>query len=142
MKLISGHHFLKTQGVHWQGLQTLIVSKSYTCQVSHNILIINMDDEIRCYIPYAVGNKAKGRILKRDKITKGAKFSKKRTFLTPDTHTYMCVSGGKKCLFFKKFGGACFLVTPVLSKLINYHSPWKHQETISFLMISGGIKVN
>ena len=24
-----------------------------------------MDDEIRCYIPYAVGNKAKGRILKR-----------------------------------------------------------------------------
>ena len=26
-----------------------------------------------------------------------AKFSKKLTFLTPDTHTYVCVLGGKKC---------------------------------------------
>ena len=26
-----------------------------------------------------------------------AKFSEKLTFLTPDTHTYVCVSGGKKC---------------------------------------------
>ena len=26
-----------------------------------------------------------------------AKFSEKLTGLTPDTHTYVCVSGGKKC---------------------------------------------
>ena len=33
-------------------------------------------------------------------------------FLPPDTNTYVCVSRGKKCLFFRKFGGLCFLVTP------------------------------
>ena len=38
-----------------------------------------------------VGNKAKGRISKR-----------------------VCVSGGKKCSFFGKFGVLCFLETPVL----------------------------
>ena len=32
-----------------------------------------------------------------------AKFSEKITFLTPDTHIYMCVSRGKKCQFFGKF---------------------------------------
>ena len=36
------------------------------------------------------------------KKTRHAKFSKKRIFLTP------CVSGGKKCSFFGKFGGALF----------------------------------
>ena len=53
------------------------------------------------------------------KKTKHAKFSEKQTFLTPwyahvDTHTFVCVSGGKKCLFFRKFSGLCFVVTPVL----------------------------
>ena len=33
-------------------------------------------------------------------------------FLSPDTHTY--VSWGKTCSFFGKFGGLCFLETPVL----------------------------
>ena len=28
--------------------------------------------------------------------------------------SHMCVSGGKKCLFFGKFGVLCFLETPVL----------------------------
>ena len=32
-----------------------------------------------------------------------AKFSKKLTFLTPDTHTYVCIPGGKKCQLFGKF---------------------------------------
>ena len=32
-----------------------------------------------------------------------AKFFEKPTFLTPDTHTYVCVSGRKKCYFFGKF---------------------------------------
>ena len=38
-------------------------------------------------------------------------FPKKRTFLTPDTHSYVYVSGGKKCSFFRKI---CFLATSVL----------------------------
>ena len=29
-----------------------------------------------------------------------------------------------------------------LSELINFYSPWNHQKTVGFLMISGGIKVN
>ena len=32
-----------------------------------------------------------------------AKISKKLTFLPPDTHIYVCISGGKKCEFFVKF---------------------------------------
>ena len=62
------------------------------------------------------------------KKTKHAKFSEKRTFLTPwyahvrktnisyppDTHMYVCVSGGKKCSFFKKLDVLYFLETPVL----------------------------
>ena len=48
------------------------------------------------------------------KKTKHAKFSeKKKHFLHPDTHTYVCVSESKKCSFFRKFG-AFFLETPVL----------------------------
>ena len=41
-------------------------------------------------------------------------FPKNEHFLPPDTHTYVCVSGGKKCSFFGKFGMLCFLKTPVL----------------------------
>ena len=37
-----------------------------------------------------------------------------KRFLPPDTHTYVCVSGGKKCSFFGKFGVVCFLETPGL----------------------------
>ena len=47
------------------------------------------------------------------------KFSEKLTFLTPwcahicvhvpDTHIYVCVSGGKKCWFFRKFYVGTFL---------------------------------
>ena len=35
-------------------------------------------------------------------------FPKKEHFLPPDTHTYVCVSGGKKPSFFGKFGVLCF----------------------------------
>ena len=41
--------------------------------------------------------------------TKHAKFSEKQIFLTP-----LCVSGGKKCSFFGKFGVLYFLGTPIL----------------------------
>ena len=41
-------------------------------------------------------------------------FPKNEHFLPPDMHTYVCVSGGKKCSIFGKFGMLCFLVTSVL----------------------------
>ena len=41
-------------------------------------------------------------------------FPKNEHFLPTDTHTYVCVSGGKKCTFFGKFALLCFLETPVL----------------------------
>ena len=40
-------------------------------------------------------------------------FPKNEQFLPPDTHTYACVSEGKKCLFFGKFELLCFLATTV-----------------------------
>ena len=56
------------------------------------------------------GNKAKGWISKRTKQEKkDAKFSKKGHFLPPDTHIYVCVLGGKNCLFLIKFDMLCFL---------------------------------
>ena len=64
---------------------------------------------------YNVGNKAKGKTSKRVlQKNKHAKFSEKKHFLTPDTHTDVCVSGGKKYWFFGKFGMLYFLVTPIL----------------------------
>ena len=45
-----------------------------------------------------------------NKETKHAKFSDKPT----DWHTYIWVSGGKKCSFLGKFGALCFPVTSVL----------------------------
>ena len=62
-----------------------------------------------------VDNKAKGRISKwvlQEKSTPN--FPKNEHFLLSDTHTFQCVSGVKKCLFFRKFGVLCFLVAPVL----------------------------
>ena len=41
-------------------------------------------------------------------------FPKNEHFLRPDTHTYVCVSGGKKCSFSGKLDVLCFLGTPVL----------------------------
>ena len=46
-----------------------------------------------------------------NKKAKHAKFSDKRTFLTP---WYVCVSGDKKCSFCGKLGVLCFLVTSIL----------------------------
>ena len=63
-----------------------------------------------------VVNKAKRRILKRRSQENKARqiFRKNYNFLPLDTHTYACVSGGKKSLFFGKFDVLCFLVTSVL----------------------------
>ena len=43
-----------------------------------------------------------------------SEFPKNKHFLPPDTHTHVCVSGGKKCSFFGNFGMLCFLETPIL----------------------------
>ena len=49
------------------------------------------------------------------KKTKHGKFFEKRTYLLPrDMHTWVYVSGDKKCLFFRKFAVLYFLVIPVL----------------------------
>ena len=63
-----------------------------------------------------VGNKAKGRISKRVFQENKARqiFRKNERFLPPDTHAYVCVSGGKNIRFCGKFGVLCFLETPFL----------------------------
>ena len=57
-----------------------------------------------------VGNKEKGRISKRDfqKKQSPPNFPKNKRFLPSDTHTYVCLSGYKKCSFFGKFVRALF----------------------------------
>ena len=44
---------------------------------------------------------------------KAKKGLKNEHFLTPDPHMQVCISGIKKCSFFRKLGLPCFLVTPV-----------------------------
>ena len=56
---------------------------------------------------HIVGNKAKGRISKRVFQENKARQIFRKTNIS-------CVSGGKKCSFFGKFGVLCFLETPVL----------------------------
>ena len=46
-----------------------------------------------------------------NKKIKLAKYSENQTFLTSDSHTYVCESGGKKCSFFGKLGVLCFVFT-------------------------------
>ena len=49
-------------------------------------------------------------------------FPKNKQFLPPETPTYVCISGNKKCSFCRKFGELCFLVTSVLRiALLLYH---------------------
>ena len=42
-------------------------------------------------------------------LMKVRKFPKSKHFLLPDTHMCVCLSGGKKCSFFGKFGVLCLL---------------------------------
>ena len=52
-------------------------------------------------------------------------FPKKEHVLPPDTHTSVCVSGGKNYSFFGKFAVLCFLVTPVLRfAFLLYYQPY------------------
>ena len=61
--------------------------------------------------------KTKGRISKQALQEKQStsSFLKKEHFLSPGTYTRVCVSRDKNCLFFRKFGVLCFLVTPYYS---------------------------
>ena len=63
------------------------------------------------------------------------KFQKNKTLLPPDTHTYVFVSGGKKCLFFGNFGMLCFLETPVLKFALLSYSRRYHLELLSLLEV-------
>ena len=45
-------------------------------------------------------------------------FLKNKHFLSPDTQTYACVSRGRKCSLFGKFGVLCFLVISCLLSTI------------------------
>ena len=45
---------------------------------------------------------------------RASNFPKNEYFLPPDTHKYVCVSGGEKYSFFGKFGVLCFLITSLL----------------------------
>ena len=62
-----------------------------------------------------VSNKAKGRISKRVfQENSTSNFRKNEHFIPRDTHTYVCVSQGKECSFFREFDVLCFLEAPVL----------------------------
>ena len=65
-----------------------------------------------------VGNKAKGRISKRVFQESKARQNFRETnisysLIRTRTCAYVCVSGGKKCLFSGNFGVLCLLETPV-----------------------------
>ena len=62
-----------------------------------------------------VNNKAKKANLKTGVSRKqsASNFPKKEHFSPPDTHMYVCLSKGKRYLFFGKFGVLYFLETPV-----------------------------
>ena len=65
-----------------------------------------------------VGNKAKGRISKRMfQENRAHQIFRKTNISYPP---YVCVSGRKKCSFFRKFDVLCFLETPVLSQADKY----------------------
>ena len=65
---------------------------------------------------------------KNTKHVKFSNFPKNERFLPPDTHTYVCVSGGKKRSFFGKFGVllySCYLlfeIRPFAILLTKYNS--------------------
>ena len=66
---------------------------------------------------FFVGNKTKEQISKRVLQENKARQNFRKTniiYLSPITHTVVCIFGGKKCSFFGKFGVLSFLVIPVL----------------------------
>ena len=73
-----------------------------------------------------------------------SKFPNNEHFLLPDTHTYVCVPGGKKCSFFGKFDVLCFLETcfqgrPFALLPTNYSNSTKLVELIFDKLRSNGL---
>ena len=67
----------------------------------------------------------------RQKGKSQKKFPKNKHFLSPDTHTCVCGSGGKNCLFFGNFGVLCFFETPVLRfALLPYYRRFQFTTSI------------
>ena len=77
------------------------------------------------------GNKAKGRISKRVFQENKARqvFRKTNIFYPPGTHTYVYVSGGKKCLFWENWRA-------LFSSSTRFEVPEKLQITIFNLGLS------
>ena len=59
-------------------------------------------------------------------------FPKNQHFLPPDTHTYVCESGGKKCYFFEKFCVRTKWMTPFLTGLRNCYKEKYCKNSLSF----------
>ena len=74
-----------------------------------------------------------------------SKFPKNEHFLLPDTHTYVCVPGGKKCSFFRKIWRAlfswniCFQGRPFALLPTNYSNSTKLVELIFDKLRSNGL---
>ena len=85
------------------------------------------DDKVLFHLNHVVKIRKFTIVVRDYSFSTYARFSKKLPFPTPDTHRYLCVSGGKKCSFFEKF--ACVLnersliVSPETDIIINsiYH---------------------
>ena len=82
--------------------QTIKRENSNFCSITHKHLISSLESfpsisVISYFVLYRFCTSIRGVI---------------RTLKTSMTH--VCVSGGKKCSFFGKFGVLCFLVTPIL----------------------------
>ena len=79
------------------------------------IFFIFSEKEVNTLRRQIVNNKAKKANLKTGVSRKqsASNFLKKEHFSPPDTHMYVCLSKGKRYLFFGKFGVLYFLETPV-----------------------------
>ena len=68
--------------------------------------------------------------------TKHSKLLKNKHFLPSDTHTYVCISLGKKCSFFGNFSVLYFYVTSVLRfALLPYYRRYVHFLELHFAQI-------
>ena len=84
-------------------------------QNSKGYFFIFSKKEVNTLRRQIVNNKAKKANLKTGVSRKqsASNFPKKEHFSPPDTHMYVCLSKGKRYLFFGKFGVLYFLETPV-----------------------------
>ena len=102
---------LRSNDTHFTKAHVIIIANHISDKLISTKLF-RLNEMLRLQI---VGNKARVNLrtgVSRKQSTPN--FPKNEHFLPPDTHTFVCVSGGKKCSFFGEFGTLCFLETPVL----------------------------